>query len=98
LAALFAKELVAHFTKRAPGEHLAKGLSKAALIAKITKLPPLSPPEPTPTTGAAGEPEAFSVASYAKQHGLDGREIRKALRREGLGAPYNLKQVEGVLK
>ena len=35
LGALSAKQLIAHFVKRAPSEHLAKGLSKAALIAKI---------------------------------------------------------------
>ena len=45
LPSLSAKQLIAHFTKRAPGEHLAKGLSKAALIARINALPPL---EPTP--------------------------------------------------
>ena len=56
LAALSAKALIAHFNKRAPGEHLAKGLSKAALIAKINSLPPLAAPEPTPTPAAEPEP------------------------------------------
>ena len=45
---LSAKAFIAHFKKRAPGEPLAKGLSKAALIAKIEALPPLAAPEPTP--------------------------------------------------
>lgn len=49
-------------------------------------------PEPTPTPTA--EPESFSVASYAKEHGLDGRELRKQLRAEGLRAPYTLDQVK----
>ncbi len=82
LAALSAKQLIAHFTKRAPGEHLAKGLSKAALIAKIEALPPLAAPSRrlSPTPAAAAEPEAFSVAAYAAAHGLDGRELRKKLR------------------
>ena len=47
LAALSAKELIAHFQQRAPGQHLPKGLSKAALIARINALPPLAAPEPT---------------------------------------------------
>jgi hypothetical protein len=59
LPTLSAKELLAHFNKRAPGEHLAKGLSKAALIAKINSLPPLAAPEPQPepTPTPAAEPE-----------------------------------------
>jgi hypothetical protein len=102
LGALSAKQFIAHFVKRAPGEHLAKGLSKAALIAKITKLPPLDAPSPTPepepTPAAAGEPEAFSAASHAAAHGLDGRELRKKLRAAGLKAPYSLADVEKVVK
>ena len=94
LPSLSAKELVAHFQKRAPGQHLPKGLSKAALIDKITKLPPLAAPEPTPSPAA--EPEAFSVAAYAKAHGLDGREIRKKLRATGKRAPYTVADVEEV--
>ena len=94
LTALSAKELTAHFQKRAPGQHLPKGLSKAAIIARINALPPLSPPEPTP----AAEPETFSVAGYAKQHGLDGREIRKKLRGVGKRAPYSRADVEAALK
>lgn len=97
LGALSAKELIAHFTKRAPGQHLPKGLAKAALIARITKLRPLEPtPEPEPTPAAADE--TFSVAGYAKQHGLDGREIRKRLRASGLRGPYSREQVEAALK
>jgi hypothetical protein len=96
LTALSAKELLAHFAKRAPGEHLAKGLSKAQLIAKIEALPLLAAPpaaaEPTPT------PESFSAASYAAAHGLDGRELRKKLRASGLRAPYTLDQVERAVK
>ena len=80
MTALSAKELIAHFQRRAPGQHLPKGLAKAAIIARINALPPLAAPEPTPAAAAA-EPETFSVAGYAKQHGLDGREIRKKLRR-----------------
>jgi hypothetical protein len=96
LGALSAKQLIAHFVKRAPSEHLAKGLSKAALIAKITKLPPLdAPPTPEPTPA---EPMPFSVASYAKVHGLDARELRKKLRATGLRAPYSLEQVQKVMK
>ena len=46
MAALSAKELAAHFTKRAPGEHLAKGPSKSQLIAKIEAPLPVAAPEP----------------------------------------------------
>ena len=103
LPSLSAKQLIAHFNKRAPGEHLAKGLSKAALIAKIEQLPPLAAPSPTtdPTPTPAAEPEPtpqpFSVAAYAAAHGLDGRELRKKLRAAGLRAPYTLEQVEKVV-
>jgi hypothetical protein len=92
LPSLPVKALVAHFNKRAPEQFLSvwKG-SKAALIAKIEALPPLSPP-PQP------EPEAFSVASYARTHGLDARELRKKLRADGLKAPYSLSDVEKVEK
>ena len=93
LTALSAKELVAHFQRRAPDQTLPKGISKAALVARITKLPPLVAPEPTPSPGPAAEPEAFSVAAYAKAHGLDARELRKRLRGSGLRAPYTLEQV-----
>lgn len=89
LTALSTKALIAHFAKRAPGEHLAKGLSKARLIAKINALPPLAAPDPTP--------QPFSVASYAAAHGLDGRELRKKLRADGLRAPYTLEQVKKAL-
>jgi cell division septation protein DedD len=102
LLSLSAKALIAHFAKRAPGEPLAKGLSKAALIAKINSLPPLAAPEPEPTPeptpAAAAEPETFSVAAYAAAHGLDGREIRKKLRAAGKRAPYALSDVEAVVK
>jgi hypothetical protein len=94
LGALSAKQLIADFVKRAPSEHLAKGLSKAALIAKIEALPPLVAPEPEPT------PQPFSVAAYAALHGLhglDARELRKKLRASGLRAPYTLEQVEKVV-
>jgi hypothetical protein len=101
LAALSAKELAAHFTKRAPGEHLAKGPSKSQLIAKIEAPLPVAAPEPDstpkPTPAAAGEPETFSAASYAAAHGLDGRELRKKLRAAGLKAPYSLADVEKVV-
>jgi hypothetical protein len=96
LGALSTKELLAHFTKRAPGQHLPKGLAKSAIIDRITKLPPVAAPEPTPA--AEPTPESFSVAGYAKDHGLDGREIRKKLRAAGLRAPYTLEQVEKVVK
>ena len=69
-------------------------MSKAAIIARINALPPLAAPEPTP----AAEPETFSVAGYAKQHGLDGREIRKKLRAVGKRAPYSRADVEAALK
>jgi hypothetical protein len=69
LTALSAKALIAHFNKRAPGEPLAKGLSKAQLIAKIEALPPLAAPEPTPEPPAAAEPESFAVAGYALRTG-----------------------------
>ena len=95
LTALSAKELVAHYAKRAPGQHLPKGLAKPAIIARITKLPPLAAPEPTPAAAAA--PESFGVAAYAAQHGLDARELRKRLRASGLRAPYTLEQVTAVL-
>jgi hypothetical protein len=86
LGVLTVKQLTAHFAKRAPSEHLAKGLSKAQLIAKIEALPPLVAPEPDPTPEPtpAAEPEPtpqpFSVAAYAALHGLDARELRKKLR------------------
>ena len=102
LPSLSAKELTAHFQRRAPGQNLPKGLAKAVIIARINQLPPLAAPEPDPTPeptpGAAGEPEAFSAASYAAAHGMDGRELRKRLRAAGLKAPYTLEQVEEVLK
>ena len=98
LTALPTKALIAHFNKRAPGEPLAKGLSKAQLIAKIEALQPLAAPSPTPEPTPAGEPEAFSAASYAAAHGLDGRELRKKLRAAGLKAPYSLADVEKVVK
>ena len=82
LPSLSAKELTAHFQKRAPGQHLPKGLAKSALIARIAKLPPLSPPEPTPAADAE-----FSVAAYARAHGLDARQLRKQLRAANLRAP-----------
>jgi cell division septation protein DedD len=93
LPSLSTKQLVAHWNNRAP-EHLTawKG-SKAALIAKIEALPPLTP-EPTPP---AAEPESFSVAAYALSHGLDARELRKKLRASGLRAPHTLEQVEKVV-
>ena len=81
LGALSAKALIAHFTKRAPSEHLAKGLSKAQLIAKISALPPLEPlpeatPEPTPTPAAAAEPQpsdprlvSWPIAGEYHHHG-----------------------------
>jgi hypothetical protein len=94
LSTLSAKQLVEHFQKRAPGQHLAKGLSKAALIAKIEALPPLAPtPEPEP----AAKAEVFTVSGYAKAKGLDARELRKSLRSAGLKAPYSLDQVEKVI-
>jgi hypothetical protein len=98
LTSLSAKALIAHFKKRAPGEPLAKGLSKAQLIAKIDALPPLAAPEatPEPTPTPAAEPTPFSVAAYASAHGLDARELRKALRATGLRAPYSREQVEKV--
>jgi hypothetical protein len=94
LTSLSTKQLLAHFNKRAPSDHMtAWKASKAALIAKIEALPPL---EPTPA--AAGEPEAFSAASYAAAHGLDGRELRKKLRAAGLKAPYSLADIEKVVR
>jgi hypothetical protein len=93
LGSLSVKQLVSHFTKRT-SQQPPKGLSKAALIAKINALPPLVAPEPEPTPAA----EAFSVSGYAKQHNLDGREIRKALRAAGLRAPYTLEQVLAAVK
>lgn len=100
LSTLSAKELVAHFQKRAPGQHLPKGLSKAAIIARINALPPLAAPEPTPAPAAepTPTPESFSVAGYAAAHGLDGRELRKKLRASGLRAPYTLEQVTAVVR
>jgi hypothetical protein len=101
LTALSAKQLIAHFVKRAPGEHLAKGLSKAALIAKINSLPPLAAPTQTPEAEPEPEPTPaaeFSAASYAAAHGLDGRELRKKLRAAGKRAPYSLADVEALVK
>jgi hypothetical protein len=94
LPELSAKELIAHFQKRAPGQHLAKGLSKAALIAKIEALPPLAAPESTPEPEAA---PAFTASAYAKAHGIDARELRQKLRAAGLKAPYTLAEVEKVV-
>ena len=63
-------------------------------------MPPVAETDPTPeqTPGAAAEVEAFSAASYAAAHGLDGRELRKKLRAAGLKAPYSLSDVEKVEK
>jgi hypothetical protein len=100
LAALSAKELLAHWNKRAPSVHLTawKG-SKAQLIAKIKALPPFvaSEPEAISAPGPTPAAESFSVAGYAAAHGLDGRELRKKLRASGLRAPYTLEQVEKVV-
>jgi hypothetical protein len=92
LTALSAKELIAHFNKRAPGQHLPKGLAKSAIITRINALPPLAAPaaEPTPT------PETFSVAGWAMTNGKDGREIRKQLRQAGKRAPYSRADVEAL--
>jgi hypothetical protein len=98
LPSLSAKELLAHFTKRAPGEHLPKGLAKAAIIGRINALPPLPAAEPTPTPTPTPAAESFSVAGYAAAHGVDGRELRKKLRASGLRAPYTLEQVEKVVR
>src|ERR1700733_4009173 len=49
LTALSAKELIAHFNKRAPGQHLPKGLAKSAIITRINALPPLAAPAAAPT-------------------------------------------------
>jgi cell division septation protein DedD len=98
LPSLSANALIAHFNKRAPSEHLAKGLFKAGLIAKIEALPKLTPePTPEPTPDADPQPESFNVAGYALAHGLDAREVRKKLRAAGLRAPYTLEQVEKVM-
>ncbi len=95
LPSLSAKELIAHFQQARSRAHLPKGMSKAKLIDRINELPPLEPtPAPKPTLAA--EPETFSVAAYAKAHGLDGREIRKKLRATGKRAPYTVDDVEAV--
>jgi hypothetical protein len=91
LQSLSAKQLAAHFTKRAPGQSLPKGLSKVAIIKRIEALPPLPAPEATPAAD-------FTVSGWAKANGKDGREVRKALRAAGLRAPYTLEQVIAVLK
>jgi hypothetical protein len=97
LPSLSAKELLAHWNKRAPSEHLTawKG-SKAQLIAKIDRLPPVAAPEPEPTPAAAAEPETFSVAAYAAAHGLDGHDLRKRLRAAGKRGPYSRADVEAL--
>lgn len=71
-------------------ERLQNAIAEAkAKTAKASKAAKPSKAKPAPT------PEAnFSVASYAKQHDLDGREIRKKLRASGLRGPYTLEQVE----
>ena len=51
---------------------------------------PAAEPEPTPAA-------EFSAASYAKAHGLNGRELRQKLRAAGLKAPYTLADVEKVV-
>lgn len=98
LTSLSTNQLRDHFSKRAQGQTLAKGLSKAKLIARINALPPLDAPapmaEPEPTPAADPEPKAFSVSGYAKDHGLDVRELRKQLRAAGLRAPYTVDQVK----
>jgi len=57
----------------------------------------VSPTASTPTPAAESEPTPFSVAAYAAAHGLDGRELRKKLRANGLRAPYTLEQVQQVV-
>ncbi len=44
LTSLSSNQLSDHFSKRAQGQTLAKGLSKAKLIARINALPPLDAP------------------------------------------------------
>jgi cell division septation protein DedD len=78
-------------------ERFFKAIAKAkAAKPSKAKAKPAPKPEPEPTPAA--EPDAFSVAAYAKQHGLDGRELRKKLRAGGLRAPYTLEQVEKAVK
>jgi|HubBroStandDraft_3_1064219.scaffolds.fasta_scaffold695191_2 hypothetical protein len=107
LPSLSAKELTAHFQKCAPGVILPKGLAKAAIIKRIEALDPLPPLPPAstesdtatqPEATPAAEPAEFSVAAYARQYGLDGRELRKQLRAAGLRAPYTVEQVEKVIR
>ena len=76
--------------------HLPKGLAKSAIIARITKLPPLAAPEPTPASEPTPAAESFSVAGWAKANGKDGREIRKQLRQAGKRAPYSRADVEAL--
>ena len=79
-----------------PGNTCRKACPSPRIIAKHQRqLPPLAAPEPTPLPPAA-KPETFSVAAYAKAHGLDGREIRKKLRATGKRAPYTVADVEAV--
>ena len=77
-------------------ERLFKAIAKAK-AAKPAKAKPAPTPEPEPTPSAA-EPTPFSVAGYAKEHGLDGRELRKLLRGTGKRAPYELSDVEEIAK
>ena len=60
------------------------------------KAKPAPTPEPTPTPAA--EPTPLNVASYAKQHGLDGRELRSSFEPKDSGHPMKLSDVEKIAK
>jgi cell division septation protein DedD len=74
----------------------AANAAKAAK-AKAAKAKPQPTPTPEPAPTPAAEAAEFSVAAYARAHGLDARELRKKLRASGLRAPYSLEQVKAAL-
>lgn len=49
-------------------------------------------------SGASTPGTTLTAASYARQHGIDARRLRKALRAAGKSAPYSLADLESVSK
>jgi hypothetical protein len=99
LTALSATQLASHYAARTNGKEMPKGMSKAAMIARIEQLPPLPAPAPIVVAGASAGPTLeFSVAGWARSNGKDAREVRKALRRLGKRAPYSMTDVQQLEK
>ena len=91
------KNLLAHFDKRAPGQHMTgKGLSKAALIARSTPCRRIAAPEPDPTHPPLPRPRP-SARRVCHRAWPRRTRATQEIARGGLRAPYTLEQVEKVV-